>query len=235
MMLLTKLILAHFIGDFLLQPRSWVHDKEDRKLKSSKLYLHVLLHGVLTLVLLWDLNYIGAVAGVVCSHLLIDSTKLCAQTEKSRVRWFFIDQFLHLFTLILIWDYLEGRNFDWLLFFSHEKLWLGITVLVFLSYVSSTFIRVLMSKWSDALQEGRDESLSEAGKYIGILERLFVFGFVVSGHLPAIGFLLAAKSVFRFGDLRESRDRKLTEYILIGTLLSFGIASGVGMLYLLLS
>ena len=26
------------------------------------------------------------------------------------------------------------------------------------------------------------------------------------------------------GDLKESKDRKLTEYILIGTLLSFGIA-----------
>jgi hypothetical protein len=36
--------------------------------------------------------------------------------------------------------------------------------------------------------------------------------------------LIAAKSVFRFGDLKESKDRKLTEYILIGTLLSFAMA-----------
>jgi len=41
--------------------------------------------------------------------------------------------------------------------------------------------------------------------------------------------LIAAKSVFRFGDLRESKNRKLTEYILIGTLLSFGIAIATGM------
>jgi hypothetical protein len=34
---------------------------------------------------------------------------------------------------------------------------------------------------------------------------------------------LAAKSIFRFGDLKESKDVKLTEYILIGTLLSFGL------------
>jgi hypothetical protein len=38
-----------------------------------------------------------------------------------------------------------------------------------------------------------------------------------------IGFLLAAKSIFRFGDLKDKQDIKLTEYILIGTLLSFGI------------
>ena len=40
----------------------------------------------------------------------------------------------------------------------------------------------------------------------------------------AVGFLLAAKSIFRFGDLKEAHDIKLTEYVLIGTLLSFGIA-----------
>jgi len=53
---------------------------------------------------------------------------------------------------------------------------------------------------------------------------------VVSGHWEAIGFLVAAKSVFRFGDLKDSGNRKLTEYILIGTLLSFGIAIVTGMI-----
>jgi hypothetical protein len=65
-----------------------------------------------------------------------------------------------------------------------------------------------------------------------MLERIFVFTFIVTGNWNAIGFLLAAKSVFRFGDLKESKDRKLTEYVLIGALLSFGIAFGVGLLYM---
>ena len=92
-----------------------------------------------------------------------------------------------------------------------------------------------MSNWSKALNESNDASLNNAGKYIGILERLFVFTFIIAGNWGAIGFLLAAKSVFRFGDLRESKDRKLTEYILIGTLLSFGIAIGTAMLVLKLN
>jgi hypothetical protein len=50
------------------------------------------------------------------------------------------------------------------------------------------------------------------------------------GYFDAIGFLLAAKSIFRFGDLKEAKDRKLTEYVLIGTLLSFGIALLIGLL-----
>jgi hypothetical protein len=70
---------------------------------------------------------------------------------------------------------------------------------------------------------------------LGILERLFIFFFILLKYWEGIGFLLAAKSVFRFGDLSKSEDRSLTEYILIGTLLSFGmaIATAVGYKYLL--
>jgi hypothetical protein len=57
-----------------------------------------------------------------------------------------------------------------------------------------------------------------------------VFCFILIGHFEAIGFLLAAKSIFRFGDLKEAKDRKLTEYVLIGTLLSFGVALLIGLL-----
>ena len=62
------------------------------------------------------------------------------------------------------------------------------------------------------------------------IPRLFVLVFVLNDHWEAVGFLLAAKSVFRFGNLKESHDRKLTEYVLIGTLLSFGIALVVALL-----
>jgi hypothetical protein len=48
----------------------------------------------------------------------------------------------------------------------------------------------------------------------------------------AIGLLITAKSVFRFNDLKASNNRKLTEYILIGTFLSFGLAIITGLLYL---
>lgn len=76
-----------------------------------------------------------------------------------------------------------------------------------------------------------NDSLEQAGKYIGILERLFVFGFIVLNQWQAIGFLIAAKSVFRFNDLSNAKDRKLTEYVLIGTLLSFALAIFTGLTY----
>ena len=98
--------------------------------------------------------------------------------------------------------------------------------------VSAIIIKIIITQWNPESKKENNDSLAKAGRYIGILERLFVFIFVITNHWEAIGFLLAAKSVFRFGDLTSSKDRKLTEYILIGTLLSFGFAIFLGILYL---
>ena len=81
-------------------------------------------------------------------------------------------------------------------------------------------------------EDPKANSLAKAGLYIGVLERLFVFGFIVLNQWQAIGLLIAAKSVFRFGDLSRAKDRKLTEYVLIGTLLSFALAMATGLIYL---
>ena len=71
--------------------------------------------------------------------------------------------------------------------------------------------------------------------FLSIIHVNYVFLFVVIDFWEGIGFLLAAKSIFRFGDLKENKDIRLTEYILIGTLLSFGIRILIGMAYLELS
>lgn len=47
-------------------------------------------------------------------------------------------------------------------------------------------------------------------------------------NLQGIGFLLAAKSIFRFGDLKEGHETKMTEYVLLGSLISMAIATIVG-------
>jgi hypothetical protein len=103
------------------------------------------------------------------------------------------------------------------------------TGFILLTKPTSIIIKNIISIWTPESKTD-DDSLQNAGNYIGILERLFVFCFILMGHFDAIGFLLAAKSIFRFGDLKEAKDRKLTEYVLIGTLLSFGIALLIGLL-----
>jgi hypothetical protein len=42
--------------------------------------------------------------------------------------------------------------------------------------------------------------------------------------------LAAAKSVFRYGEIKDPGKRRETEYILIGTLLSYAVALATGLL-----
>lgn len=228
MIILIKLILAHLLGDFVLQPKSWVKEKEKKKAKSLKLYLHFLIHGLLILLVFWNLQYWLLALSVLLIHGLIDIAKLYFQKKNNKTSWFVIDQALHLISIFILWLVWTDTNLEISLWLESTSLWSYVTALLFLTSVSGILIQVLLTKWSTSINDGKNQSLDNAGKYIGILERLFVFTFVILGRWEAIGFLLAAKSVFRFGDLKESKDRKLTEYILIGTLLSFGIAILIG-------
>lgn len=232
MIILIKLILAHFIGDFLLQPTAWVKDKEVKKVKSRYLYAHILIHGLIVLLLLWDFNYWLLALLLMILHGVIDTIKLYAQKKANKSNWFLIDQLLHIISIVGLWIFFFKPDINLNPILSSSEIWIYASAILFITVVSGIVMKELMSSWSKTLGDNNDESLSNAGKYIGMLERLFVFVFVITGNWEGIGFLLAAKSVFRFGDLKESKDRKLTEYILIGTLLSFGIAIGVGMLVL---
>ena len=230
-MIFFNLILAHLLGDFILQPNSWVADKEKKKGRSIYLYLHVLIHIALTMLFLWDFNlwWIALIVGV--SHLLIDVTKLSFQTAKTKRIWFFIDQIAHTLVIVALsifyFPYFKLEDF-----FNRESLKI-VTAIVFLTVPSSIFIKTMISIWTPITIDHskiQTESLVNAGKYIGILERLLVFVFILVNHWEGVGFMIAAKSVFRFSDLAEAKQRKLTEYVLIGTLLSFGIAVLVGIL-----
>jgi len=235
-LLITKMILAHFIGDFYLQPSSWVQDKEQNKHKSIYLYIHSLIHGLLVWVLLWEWNgwRIGLAIAVV--HFVIDLQKLIFQKEATRRNWFFIDQLLHIVSIVLIANvYQNGYVAVDIAALLQSKNIVFVTGYVVLTLPMSIIIQKVLKPWSDLIGEADDDSLLNAGKWIGILERSFVLVFILANRWEAVGFLLAAKSVFRFGDLKESKDRKLTEYILLGTLLSFGIAILISMLTIYLA
>lgn len=232
MIIITKLILAHFIGDFIFQPKRWVKDKECLKAKSLKLYIHGLIHGLLVLLILWDFNYWLLALLVTALHVIIDGIKLYAQKDENKSEWFLIDQALHIISIFVLWILFFKPELNLALLFENTYIWVYLTAFIFITIVTSIVIRELMSNWTNALNESSEDSLSNAGKYIGMLERILILIFVVTGHWEGIGFLVAAKSVFRFGDLKESKNRKLTEYILIGTLLSFAIALFTGLVLL---
>lgn len=233
-MILIKLLLAHLIGDFMLQPQKWVKDKEKRKLKSPKLYIHVLIHVVVTAVLLWNISFWLTIVIIGVSHFGIDALKLVFQKNKTKRRLFFIDQLLHVLVIFLCYIFLI-KNTSVFNFRITEVQLLLFTCLLFLTVPVSIIMKTIFLKWDISELTKNNQSLADAGKYIGILERILVFIFIIVNHWEAVGFLITAKSVFRFGDLKESKTRQLTEYILIGTLISFGIAILTGITYTLLT
>lgn len=226
-----KLLIVHLLGDFALQPDSWVTAKNKNRYKSRYLYFHVGIHALLLLVLFrFDWQYWPLFAGSISSHFIFDLLKLQLNGKMNSRLLFALDQVAHLSVIALLVYFYQPFRLDFDVLFSSRALLL-IATLIALTSVSSVIIKQMMSRWNLQFFEG-DESLENAGKYIGMLERLFIFGFIVLQQWQAIGFLIAAKSIFRFSDLSRSRDRKLTEYMLIGTFLSFGISFLISLLYL---
>ncbi len=221
-----KITLAHLLGDFMLQSDKWIEDKNQHTYKSKYLYYHTGIHFLLLLVVLqFDFKYWLAFILIPISHYLIDLAKLLLKDKIETKRLFLLDQLLHFLVVFLITKLYFSFQIDFSLIFT-PKVLLLLTAFITISYVASVIIKILISKWKQ-----ENEATNTAGKYIGMMERILVFVFIVLNHWEGVGFLLAAKSVFRIGDLTKSHEVRLTEYILIGTLLSFGIAIGIAFAY----
>ncbi len=230
---LLLLILAHLLGDFILQPLSWIGYRQAKKWKAPSLYVHGAIHIFLTLSALWlsgflSFWYLAFLIGFI--HVLIDP--ITALTQNKR-RTFFLDQATHFLVIaISVWIISDFRfpsissemlNLKWVIAF------------LFVTKPASILINQLlpedwgMPKSSHSIESNPAQNgLKNAGEYIGILERFLILGFILTNNWSGIGFLLAAKSVFRFSDLQKAEQRKQTEYIMIGTLLSFSLAIAIG-------
>lgn len=225
----ARLLLAHILGDFLLQPDSWVAHRRAHNFRSSRLYLHVLIQFILATAMAFQPKawLIGII--IATGHLLFDGLK--AMLKQDGIVAFLIDQFLHLLVIAICCGIVAAdgdTSFSLAAIMHKPRLWWLASGYALNCLLFPTLISLATAKWRLDIPENR-ELLYKAGRWIGIIERVLCFSFVLIGQWAAIGFLIAAKSVFRFGDLREGRDKGQTEYMLIGTLLSFGLAIMTGL------
>ncbi len=242
--LLVKLLVAHCLSDFFLQPNSWVADKKNKVWASGYLYVHALVTGIATGLFLWNISWWGPVLMITLSHLLIDGLKLQVERhfKKADFYFFVIDQLLHITVLVLIWIWIINGWANWAKMINsiagNYSVWLKSLGYIFVTSPVGYIIHFLTRKWNNDL--AYNDSLRDAGKWIGILERLLILTMVFINQFSAIGFLVAAKSILRVTDKpdklspdptmgRPFSSRKHTEYILIGTFLSVGIAIFTGL------
>lgn len=238
-----SLLLAHLLGDFLLQSDNDVRFKR-RPLRLAK---HVGIITALSYLLVGAWSAWWLVLTIAISHALIDRLKLWGEDAGWKGRApFLLDQAAHLGVIVALTLLLPAERMP-------EVFWIKLCGPVFAQAclilcgaivavpaggfiigmtVEPYFREVVEEKErrarertatatdpSSALPE-IGEGLARGGMVIGQLERGLIYFFVLVGQPEAVAFLVAAKSVFRFGEL--SKSRKEAEYILIGTLMSFG-------------
>lgn len=220
-MALIKLLIAHILGDFLIQRDKWVKHKKKYKLTSSYLYIHVLVISILSYLFLADwANFIIPII-IFATHLIVDIWKLY---QKEKPIYFILDQIFHVLILVLIWIVFFRIEFNGLTSFIEgvemDKVWIILFGYIFILWPVGYMVGGLTKKWQKEIE---NDGLEGAGMWIGLLERFLIITFILLGQYQALGFLIAAKSILRIS-VHKKEERKLTEYVLIGTMLSFSFA-----------
>jgi hypothetical protein len=230
--LLIRMFLGHFAADFLLQSRAMVDAKGRGAWKSGMLYLHAVIYtGTVFLASAKWAEWFWLVPLLFASHVLIDGWKA---VKGNKTLTFIYDQLVHLIVLIVVFCALTGWTENSLdRYFGHiwnsPRLLIVVLGYIFILWPAGRLMNVLTEPFRRQLGEEKSRGLELAGLWIGCLERAFLLTFVLSGYLPGIALLLGLKSLFRFGEIKDPTNRKETEYILIGTMLSFGFALAAGL------
>ncbi|MEX1234735.1 MAG: DUF3307 domain-containing protein [Roseovarius sp.] len=208
----TALFFAHVLADFVLQT-AWINAQKHRAGV-------MLLHGALVLLAAqvatgqWASPWL---LGLAAAHVLIDMAKIRGGFH--HLRGFLADQAAHMVTLIAVAALAPGL---WA-----TGAWADLPGLLPLMALASGLVVVLNAgQYAVALlmrphgNRIRNNGLRDGGRQIGLLERGLIFALILMGQPLGVGFLIAAKSILRFGT--ATRDQRTAEYVIIGTLASFG-------------
>lgn len=241
------LLLAHVLVDFYWQPTRWVTDKKEKKYKSPYLYFHILLVIVVSYIALhqWANPLPAILLGI--AHGVIDLVKISFDKQGS-LTWFITDQAAHLATIAFTALILTGNisiGFEALITWFNTPKTLATLSGALLSLSPISFLVGILTKpWREELSKlapEADDNLASAGRWIGMSERLLIFVFVLVNQYSAIGFLIAAKSLLRYNDkstepgIPPAYISKKSEYVLVGTLMSYTCAIAVALAVQILS
>lgn len=114
-----------------------------------------------------------------------------------------------------------------------DQFTLGVSACLFLLATGNRIVRFTLLAAKPSLPD--EEGTMRGGRLLGPMERLIVAGAVISGDIAGAGFVIAAKGLLRFREIRDTdqtRVDEITEYFLIGTFTSVFVAVIVGLLIL---
>ena len=241
-LLLVLLLLGHVLGDFYLQPVRMAAAK-DAPLKGAKwgrIVGALIGHGIIYSAVICVLfifgtdNSVGLIVWTCLSHFAIDFAKFLIfqtpvrQNDTAQKLKFAVDQSLHIAVLIILWRIYDPAVavLDPLSGLAPLLPAMPVPPIVIILCLlcglkpASMFVKTVLEFIGkpDGDEPGKinDEKMKQAGKMIGYLERTIIFFLILCNQFGAIGFVITAKTVARFSEIRKEN----AEYYLIGTLSS---------------
>lgn len=228
---LLYFLLAHFVADFVLQTNRMVANK---RWLSGQMALHITVVFATAWLFTGNLKWALWILPV---HYFIDGLKTTATNRNwgSEQFRFLSDQALHLLSVLIIWaGNTEMLSNIWnfiqnqCLGINGSIVLLGYLIVIWpvaylIKFTAIKLAESTSSKQVDAV--GADKSLEHGGKLIGQFERIIILTLVLLGEYQAIGFLITGKSILRFSD---RNGKYFSEYVLVGTMMSYAFAILVG-------
>ena len=226
--LLILQLCAHLTTDFYCQNDEICKRKKEKGFRSWYLYGHALLTFIIAWLFSFSIYFIVYALVIGVTHLLIDGIKSLLKNWKYV---FFADQMTHIVIIVMVVCFYNQKvSISLPAWFTYTRYLLLVSGVILCLKPTNVLINNVLKtfeiKSTDITRETGE--LEKAGRLIGNLERIFTLVLVLLSQYQAIGFLIAAKAILRFKDTSTAK----TEYVLIGTLLSFGVAILVGVFLL---
>ena len=220
---LIALTCAHLVADFVFQSDAMVRRKSECLVMLGHIAIVTAASAAMLGWLAWPVLFWIAI-----THLAMDLIKV--HVLKAPLRGFAIDQVAHfavIFGIALAYPDAADRGI-WALLPTAILSWfygilVAISALVAATITGGIVIGLALKPLASP-EVGEIGGLPAGGQYIGWLERGLTVVFVLMGEPTGVGLLLAAKSILRFGDIKDTNDRARAEYIMIGTFFSMGWA-----------
>lgn len=229
------LLLAHLIGDFIFQTEQMALKKAH---VSGWLLLHASQLALITWVLCWNLECWPVIVAVFATHMIFDWSK--PRMPGDQLYWYIIDQAGHIFVIWVgaVWM-THAMPFNAM----PITAMVPIPILaIFCAYILvarpiTIGLGLFLKPWQQEILKDSSQGsgcpvtgLTKSGEWIGNLERFITLTAVLAGQYIVVAGVLVAKAMMRFGEISRSVSRKRSDYILIGTLGSMGLAIVVGLL-----
>lgn len=232
--ILLPLLAAHLLGDFIFQT--------DKDVKNKHIYLvfgkHIIVITFLSYLFVGLWNDFRIPIVVLVTHLIIDTLKKVFKSDSLLL--FMLDQLAHYLVIIILSFYLINKTeidqskLYWMNLFGLDYLRFLVVVIsiILITKFSSIIISYIIKPFQSKIFKSEINNKEEikTGKIIGYLERIIILVLFLANLPTIVGFLITAKSILRYGEIKNHNDKVMVEYVLIGTLLSFTI--GITISYL---